>query len=93
MIKAAQRLGFSLDEVSDLLTAAAHRHNGGRRLQAPTPAKVEEIDKKIADLRVIRETLVAALDAGCDDLLECADSECCPIPFVQIATRSDASTR
>ena len=92
VIKAAQRLGFTLDEVADLLAAATHRHNRGRGLQARTAAKIDEIDQKLADLQVIRESLVAARAAGCDDLLECAESDCCPIPFVTIAPHGAAAT-
>ncbi len=25
--------------------------------------------------------------AGCDDLHECASSDCCPLPFAEITTR------
>jgi hypothetical protein len=28
-----------------------------------------------------RDTLRAALDAGCDDLIACAESSSCPVPF------------
>ncbi len=92
VIKAAQRLGFSLDEVAELLEAGRHRH-GARRagLQARAEAKLVEINEKIADLEVIRDSLITARDAGCDDLIQCADEECCPIPFVQIGTRSESS--
>jgi DNA-binding transcriptional MerR regulator len=85
VIKAAQRLGFTLDEVAGLLEAGRHHHGAG--LQARTDAKLAEVDQKIADLRVIRASLVAARDAGCDDLMECAEADGCPIPFVQIGTR------
>ena len=85
VIKAAQRLGFTLDEVTELLEAGRHHHGTG--LQARTEAKLAEVDQKIADLQVIGATLIAARDAGCDDLVQCAGSECCPIPFVQIALR------
>ncbi|GAA0793631.1 MerR family transcriptional regulator [Spirilliplanes yamanashiensis] len=87
VIKAAQRLGFTLDEVADLLEAGRHRH--GRRpdagLQARARTKLTEIEAKIADLQVIAGTLRAALDAGCDDLVACAGEPCCPIPFATIA--------
>jgi MerR family mercuric resistance operon transcriptional regulator len=92
VIKAAQRLGFSLDEVADLLEAGQHRH-GGRPdagLQARARVKLAEVDDRIEDLRTIRANLVAALDAGCDDLIACAAAACCPIPFVDIATHSEA---
>ena len=89
MIKAAQRLGFRLEEVADLIDAGRHRHgSGGGGLASRTDAKLAEVDQKIADLQVIRESLVAARDAGCDDLAQCAQSDCCPLPFVQIGTRS-----
>jgi MerR family mercuric resistance operon transcriptional regulator len=85
VIKAAQRLGFTLDEVADLLEAG---HRGGRRpagLQARAAAKLAEVDARIADLTVVRQTLLAAAAAGCDDLLACAASPCCPLPFAEPA--------
>lgn len=91
VIKAAQRLGFTLEEVVELLDAGRHRHGAARGLQARTEAKLAEVDQKIADLEVIRASLVAARDAGCDDLLQCAEADCCPIPFVQIADRTEVS--
>jgi len=89
VIKAAQRLGFTLDEVADLLAVGAHRH--GRRRAAQTTllqraeVKLAEVEKKIADLGVIRDTLRAAVDAGCEDLMTCAQSPCCPLPFGELA--------
>lgn len=85
VIKTAQRLGFSLHEVAELLESGSYHH--GRRdagLQAKATAKIAEIDRKIADLTVIRESLVRALDAGCDDLVTCAGSSCCPLPFTEL---------
>jgi DNA-binding transcriptional MerR regulator len=90
VIKAAQRLGFTLDEVAELLAAAGHQH--GRGLLSRTESKLAEVDQKIADLQVIRAALIAARDAGCDDLMQCAESDCCPIPFVQIGLRSEAQS-
>ncbi|MEJ2855073.1 MULTISPECIES: MerR family transcriptional regulator [unclassified Saccharothrix] len=94
VIKAAQRLGFSLDEIADLLDLGAHRH--GRRepgLPERAAAKLAEVEAKIDDLGVIRDTLRRALDAGCDDLLACAQRPGCPLPFTDLAdegnTRGD----
>jgi DNA-binding transcriptional MerR regulator len=94
VIKAAQRLGFTLDEVADLLEVGRHRHRptrGGRArdagLQERAQAKLAEVEDRIADLTTIRDNLRAALDAGCADLVECAGKECCPIPFETISTR------
>lgn len=86
VIKAAQRLGFTLDEVAELLEAGRHRHGRAAGLRARTEAKLAEVNERIADLEVIRDSLLAARDAGCDDLLRCAELDDCPIPFVQIAT-------
>ena len=92
VIKAAQNLGFTLDEVTELLEAGRHHHGAGVGLQSRTEAKLAEVDQKIADLEVIRASLIAARDAGCDDLVQCAQSDCCPIPFVQIGTRPESSS-
>ncbi|KAB1139973.1 MerR family transcriptional regulator [Streptomyces luteolifulvus] len=89
VIKAAQRLGFTLDEVAELLEAGRHRH--GRPvagLQERAAAKLAEVDGKIADLTTIRTALAEALEAGCDDLTVCAGSACCPIPFTHLAEES-----
>lgn len=84
VIKAAQRLGFTLDEVADLIEVGKRR-NRDSGLQARAAEKLAEVEQRIEDLRLIRENLVAAIDAGCDDLHECAGSDCCPIPFVDLA--------
>jgi len=87
VIKAAQRLGFTLDEVADLLDAGWHRHGvrPGASLRRQASAKLSEVDARIAALQAIRGTLAAALDAGCDDLVACYESPSCPIPFAELA--------
>jgi len=84
VIKAAQRLGFTLDEVAELLEMGRRRGRDAG-LQARASAKLTEIEAKIHDLQLIRTNLLAAVAAGCDDLHECATSDCCPIPFVDLA--------
>lgn len=82
VIKAAQRLGFTLDEIADLLEVGRHRRpSADSGLQARAPAKLAEVEERITDLVTIRDDLRAAVDAGCSDLVECAGRECCPIPF------------
>jgi DNA-binding transcriptional MerR regulator len=101
VIKAAQRLGFTLEEVADLLDVGWHSHTHGNQprrrgrggeagLQQRARVKLAEVEERIADLSTIRDTLRAALDAGCDDLVACAGSDCCPIPFATITTRPSA---
>jgi DNA-binding transcriptional MerR regulator len=100
VIKAAQRLGFMLEEVAELLDVGRHHHHTGslRRtsrlsreedagLQQRVRVKLVEVEERIRDLGTIRDTLRSALDAGCDDLVACAGNDCCPIPFVTITAR------
>jgi DNA-binding transcriptional MerR regulator len=86
VIKTAQRLGFTLDEVAELVDLGRHRH--GRRaepgLQSRAATKLSEIEARVADLRVIAATLRTAIDAGCDDLTACATNSCCPLPFADL---------
>jgi DNA-binding transcriptional MerR regulator len=89
VIKAAQRLGFTLQEVADLLEVGRHCR-GDAGLQARAQAKLTEVEERITDLVTIRDNLRAALDAGCDDLIACAGTDCCPIPFATITTRPGA---
>ncbi|MBO0882762.1 MAG: MerR family transcriptional regulator [Mycobacterium sp.] len=81
IIKAAQRLGFTLGEVADLLETTQPRHRRDVGLHAHAQAKLGEIDAKLTELTAVRDTLHAALDAGCDDLIACSESPICPLPF------------
>jgi MerR family mercuric resistance operon transcriptional regulator len=89
VVKTAQRLGFTLDEIAELLQAGRHRH-GHRGLLPRAAAKLAEIEAKIADLQLMAATLRDAMAAGCDDLTECASNECCPLPFETLG-RSDST--
>jgi DNA-binding transcriptional MerR regulator len=86
VIKAAQRLGFSLGEVAELIETGLPRPGLPRRgLRQRAAAKLAEVEAKIADLTLIADTLRAALEAGCDDLIDCAHEPRCPIPFASLA--------
>ncbi|MBB2892024.1 MerR family transcriptional regulator [Flexivirga oryzae] len=92
IIKAAQRLGFRVEEIADLIDVRRHRH--GQRPdpgpQARATAKLTEIDARIHGLQTIRANLTDAANAGCDDLTTCAQTDSCPIPFVDIAAPAPA---
>ncbi|MET9068174.1 MerR family transcriptional regulator [Streptosporangium sandarakinum] len=84
VIKAAQRLGFTLEEVAELIDTGRRGH--------PTPdlreraqAKIAEVDAWITDLTTIRRTLSAVVSAGCDSLTRCTCPDC-PLPFADLAT-------
>lgn len=87
IIKAAQRLGFTLDEVADLIEIGRRHRGRDSGLQARAHAKLLEVEARMADLAAIRDNLRTALDAGCDDLHQCATSDCCTLPFIEITTR------
>jgi DNA-binding transcriptional MerR regulator len=70
VIKAAQRLGFRLGEITELF---------GSRPAAIATAKLAEVEARIADLTVIRDTLRATVAAGCDDPVVCAATPECPL--------------
>jgi DNA-binding transcriptional MerR regulator len=66
-IKAAQGLGFTLDEIA-LLLASGRRPGLHRR----AVAKLAEVEAKIEELSAARGTLAAIVAAGCDDLTDCS---------------------
>ena len=84
VIKAAQRLGFTLDEVAELLDASRRRHPSPD-LRERAIGKIAEIDQKITDLTAIRTTLTEVVDARCDSLTNCTCADC-PIPYLTIGT-------
>src|SRR2546430_2393087 len=87
VIKAAQRLGFTLDEVTDLLEPRRQRH--------PTPDlkqraldKIVEVDRKMADLAAIRAALTEVVTAECASLTHCTCPDS-PLPFAEPAVLAD----
>jgi DNA-binding transcriptional MerR regulator len=83
VIKSAQRLGFTLDEVAELLDTGRAGH--------PTPdlrqraeGKLAEVDRRIHDLNTIRAALRRVIDANCDSLTNCSCTDC-PLPYADLA--------
>lgn len=85
VIKAAQRLGFTLDEVAELLDTGRRRH-ATPDLRQRAEAKIAEVEQRIGDLVAIRERLARIVAARCDSLTDCT----CPegtFPFADLARR------
>jgi len=62
-VKRAQDLGFTLEEIRELLSLRADP-DAEEDLRRTTRSKIQEIEAKIEDLRRIRDTL-ATLEAAC----------------------------
>jgi DNA-binding transcriptional MerR regulator len=70
-IKGAQHLGFTLAEIEELLTLAAH-HRSTAELRRRARNKIAEIDGRIADLQQIRHNLETVLSSHCEGASRCA---------------------
>jgi Cu(I)-responsive transcriptional regulator len=62
-IKRAQELGFSLDEVEELVGLRGVRRGERHRVRAIAERKIADIDRKIAQLRSMRGALRQLVDA------------------------------
>lgn len=92
VVKAAQRLGFTLDEVADLL-AVTHVGRGRAEagLRSRAAAKLAQVDAKLVELTAVRYTSRTALEAGCDDLIACSENPCCPLLFSEGSDRDSVA--
>lgn len=80
VIKATQRLGFTLGEIQELLAVGSHmRPRPGLRERAEE--KITDIDARIRDLEAMRADLVTVSRSGCSDLMECTCENEHPVPF------------
>jgi DNA-binding transcriptional MerR regulator len=82
VIKAAQRLGFTLEEIGEMLDLSAHRRGTGE-LRARAAAKIEEIDGRIAQLAAMRSALADVMAANCNSLTDCSCGLACPLPLAR----------
>jgi MerR family mercuric resistance operon transcriptional regulator len=83
VIRGLARLGFTLDEISELIEVGSH-HGPRPGLRAAAAAKLTEVEARIAQLQQVRTALDAVLAAECSDLAECSCNPACPIPFAEI---------
>jgi len=70
LLKAAKRLGFTLDETQLLLAAEAEGEPAGR-MQALAEQKLSEVDALIAQLNEVRRLLLGATQCRADHLCDC----------------------
>jgi DNA-binding transcriptional MerR regulator len=84
IIKAAQRLGFTLAEIQELFDLSAHRRSTDE-LRARAAAKIAEIDQRIARLQAMRAELGTVIAAECDSLTACSCGLASPQPFVELS--------
>lgn len=61
-IRRSRELGFTLDQVRELLRLADDRSAPCAEVDAIAAAQVEQIDRKLADLQALRTELVRRLD-------------------------------
>ena len=71
-IKRAQELGFSLDEVDQLVRMRGVRRAERHRVRAVAEQKIDEIDRKIAHLQSMRDALTTLVES-CHS---CGPTEC-----------------
>ena len=81
VIKAAQQLGFTLNEIANLIDSRQHRRSRDGGLEAGARAKLAQVENRIAELEATASLLREALSAGCNDLVACASTPECPLPL------------
>ncbi len=71
-IKRAQELGFSLDEVRDLLALGAAPRQNRSTIRSRAEAKIADINGKIATLNAMKRTLTDLVNqCGCGSSVDC----------------------
>ena len=95
-IKQAQTLGFTLDEIEELVAVAERRPaRSGEALAAGAQRKLAEIDQKMAALRDMRSGLEAIVEQRCDSLVRCTCGKGCPVgpaPERRVATQAPVAS-
>ena len=71
-IKRAQDLGFTLDEVEELLRLRSHKRRDRERIRAVATKRVQQIERKVAELTAMKRALSHLLHC-CEEgsTLEC----------------------
>ncbi len=74
-IKRGQELGFTLQEIRELLSLKATPHRNSRKVKVLAEEKIESIRLKIRDLQRMKKSLIK-INEACDGHCETGD---CPI--------------
>src|SRR3954462_8017389 len=56
-VKRAQELGFTLEEIEELLRLRDHRRRDRARVRAVAQHRVEDIDRRIDELKAVKQAL------------------------------------
>ena len=72
-IKRAQELGFSLNEIKDLLSLRIDAHTTQTDIRNRTQAKIADVEQKILHLQAIHASLLRMAEdcSGCGSLKDC----------------------
>lgn len=74
----AQRLGFSLQEIRELLLVESSDRRGCSHVRSLVAEKIMQVKEKIADLRRL-ESRLAKAQSQCNAALEAACDAACPV--------------
>ena len=74
-IRKARDLGFTLQEIGQLLRLSEDRHAGAADVKDRAMAKLDDLDRRIAEMKAMRESLQRLVGA-CSGL---GDTDHCPI--------------
>ena len=70
IIRAAQRAGFKVAEIRELLSALKRKRKASRGWPIVAERKLKELDANIARLQAARRTLASAIDCSCAGVAE-----------------------
>ena len=77
-LKRAQGLGFSLDEIREMMALRSSEDSACQHVAELFRAKVDAVDHQIEGLKAFRKELVKSLRA-CEKSLERHPADCCPV--------------
>jgi len=72
-IRRAKTLGFTLDEIAELLALSARREQDMSSVREAAAARLADVDQRLRELRRIRDALAGLVEAcpGHGDLADC----------------------